>query len=299
MGTYYNDIAVKLIEDKDDALKKFLLTTLDKTNDIFKYKNLPESIPHRFLELYLQLNGNCFITKVDNVLYAFTGGLGGEPDAYYQPTIYTVGNPYLNVSKSFEIGKDGVLCRNDSLMVGLKPTILKYGTLIVENLISFRVAAINTRIQNIIDAADDSAYQSAEEYLKKVEKGELGVIASDDLFSKIHVNPASVHDKCIVELIELNQYLLSQLYSEIGIADNYNMKRERLTEDEVKMMTDKPKLSLENLLKERQIFCDELNEMFGLNVRVEINERWDAYDDSEGLFTDSRSGRHISEDTNI
>ena len=286
MGKFYNDIAVDEIVDKEKALRHFVISMLNKTNNIFQYTGLPKTIPAKFLELYLQTGGNCFVTEVEGELYAFQGGLGGEPDEYYQPTIFTVANPHLKFSKNLKINEEGILCRNDTMMLGLRPVLLKYGTLIVENLISFRVAAINTRIQTIIDASDDAAFDSANEYIKKIEEGKLSVIASDDLFSKIHVNPASAHDQCIVQLIELNQYLLSQLYAEIGIADNYNMKRERLTQQEAEMIKDKPAISLENMFEERCMFCDAINNKYGTNIKVTINERWDESENIEGSISE-------------
>ena len=288
MGTYYNNIAVDEITDKSKAIKHFLINMLNKTNNIFQYTGTPETLKPKFLELYLQTGGNGFVTEVNGNLYVFEGGLGGVPDEYYQPTIFTVANPHLRFNKNLKIGTEGILCRNDTLMLGLKPTLLKYGTLIVENLISFRVAAINTRIQTIIDATDDSAYASAQEYLRKIENGDLSVIASDDLFAKIHVNPGASHNNGIIDLIQLNQYLLSQLYAEIGIADNYNMKKERLTSDEASMIKDKPAVSLENMFEERCIFCDAINKLYGTNIKVNINERWDDSNDenSEGSISE-------------
>lgn len=275
MSKFYNSIAVDEVTDKSKAIKHFLINMLNKTNNIFQYTGTPETLKPKFLELYLQTGGHGFVTEFKDNLYIFEGGLGGEPDEYYQPTIFTVANPHLRFNKNLKIGTEGVLCRNDTLMLGLKPILLKYGTLIVENLISFRVAAINTRIQTIIDATDDSAYASAQEYLRKIENGDLSVIASDDLFAKIHVNPGATHNNGIIDLIQLNQYLLSQLYSEIGIADNYNMKKERLTSDEASMIRDKPAVSLENMFEERCIFCDDINRLYGTNIKVKINERWD------------------------
>ena len=272
---YFDTVASSELIDKERAIMNTERWFLNKINNMFVYSGLPNSIPARFLELYLQTRGNCFITKVDDKLYSFVGGLGGEPDPYYQPTIYTVANPALKFSKNLKIGEEGILCRNDMLMLGLMPVIHKYSVLLVENLLSFRVAAINTRISFIIDAMDDAAAESAKEFLKQIENGNLGVINSDDLFSKVNVNPGSVHDRCIVDLIELHQYITAQLYSEIGIPDNYNMKRERLTSAEAEMQQNKPAVSLEDMYVERCIFCDQVNEMYGTNIRVEINNRWE------------------------
>lgn len=278
---YFDTIASSELVDKERAILNTERSFLNKINNMFVYTGLPETIPPRFLELYLQTRGNCFVTEVEGELYAFVGGLGGEPDPYYQPTLYTVANPALNFSKVMKIGEEGVLCRNDLLMLGLMPIIHKYSVLLVENLLSFRLASINTRVSFIIDATDDAAAESAKEYLKQIEEGKLGVIASDDMFSHINVNPAAVHDRCIVDLIELHQYILSQFYSEIGIADNYNMKRERLTSEEAHMQNNKPAISLEDMYVERCDFCDKINEKYGLNIRVEKNERWNSDGDLE------------------
>lgn len=287
-------IAESLILDKDHAIKKQIINLLNKTNNIFVYTGLPETIPAKWLEMYLQVGGHCVVAPVeDKGLFALQGGWGGMRDPYYQPLSYMVANPWLNFTKELIINKDCVLCRNDTLADGIYDTIAKYSQLIVENLISFRVAAINSRVQFIIDATDDSAAESAREFLKKVEKGELGVVSSDDLISKINVNPASSTNKSIIELIELHQYLLSQLYMEIGIPDNYNMKRERLTRGEAQMITSKPKVSLEDMFRERCLFCDRINDMYGTNIRVDINERWETVNDDiatgDSGLQDSRS----------
>ena len=293
-----------LIIDKDRAVRQQIRNLLNKTNNIFVYTGLPDTIPAKWLEMYLQVGGHCVVAPVeDKGMFALQGGWGGYRDPYYQPLSYMVANPWLNFTKELIINKDCILCRNDTLADGIYDTIAKYSLLLVENLISFRMAIINSRVQFIIDATDDSAAESAREFIKKVEKGELGVISSDDLISKINVNPASQAHQVITELIELHQYILSQMYMEIGIPDNYNMKRERLTSKEAGMMDNKPKISLEDMFEERCLFCDRINNMYGTNIRVDINERWDMYDDSEegdsGVQDERTDAEHSESDDRV
>lgn len=296
---FFDNIAQPQLMNKELAIRNTEKSILNKINNIFEYEGLPPTLVPRFLELYLQRGGHCCVTDVPEVgLVTFQGGWGGEPDMYYQPTRYIVANPGLNYYKDLRIGVDCVLCRNDMLTLGLMPVIHKYSVLLVENLISFRIAAINSRVQFIINAKDDSTAASAKEFLEQVEDGKLGIITSDDLLSTIEVNPGSQHEKHISELISLHQYILSQLYMELGIADNYNMKKERLTSTEANMMDNKPAVSLENMYVERCIFCDRINEMYGTNIRVRINERWDSNADSEGSdsrIQDKRSDEDTSE----
>ena len=83
--------------------------TYNKTMAMFKYHNLPGTIPCYELENLLQKNGFACVAQVEGSLYAFDGGLGGEPDVYYRPTICTVANPALKLTRDFEIDKDCVI----------------------------------------------------------------------------------------------------------------------------------------------------------------------------------------------
>ena len=82
-------------KEKERHTREYIAYMLSRTQMIFKWENLPDTIPERMLELYLQTEGSCIIGKAnDGNLYAFVGGYGGEPNAYYQPTTYVVANPY-------------------------------------------------------------------------------------------------------------------------------------------------------------------------------------------------------------
>ena len=73
--------------NKKKSVGIYIAYMLARTQQMFKWNNLPDTIPQRHLELFLQKHGNVCITKVNDKLYAFTGGMGGEPDPYYMPTL--------------------------------------------------------------------------------------------------------------------------------------------------------------------------------------------------------------------
>ena len=64
------------VRDKDTAVTEFMVNTLAKTQSMFEYEGLPDSIPQKELERLLQTTGNAFVTSVDGVLYALSGGKG-------------------------------------------------------------------------------------------------------------------------------------------------------------------------------------------------------------------------------
>jgi hypothetical protein len=57
----------------------------NKACNLFVWEGLPETVDERALNLGLILNGKVCFTKFDGKLYALTGNIGGEPNAYYEP----------------------------------------------------------------------------------------------------------------------------------------------------------------------------------------------------------------------
>lgn len=264
----------KEITDKNKAIDNFIIYAIDKLQSMFTYKGLPDTIPQKWLEFYLMVNGNTFITKVNNKLYAFTGGLGGEFDEYYQPTVYTVSNPYLNLSKTYDINKDGVLVRNDTLMNGMKPILSKYGTLLVEADITMRVALINHRIHNLISASDDKTNESAKEYLNQIENGNLATIGENAFFDGVKLQDNNNISGYFTQLIEATQYIKASFYNEIGLNSSYNMKREYISDTENILNDDILLPLVDNMLEERKQGMKKVNEMFGTDIDVEFNSSW-------------------------
>ena len=128
--------ANEYVVNKDRAITSYIRYMLSRTQVMFSYTGLPKTIPATALEYILQTEGYAFITEVEGKLYAFTGGLGGEPDVYGDFTQITVANNALRLSKVFDLKEDGVLMNSDTLRIGLLPILQKYGALLTENTIT-------------------------------------------------------------------------------------------------------------------------------------------------------------------
>ena len=263
------------IRDKDTAVTEFIANTLAKTQSMFEYEGLPASIPQKELERLLQTTGNAFVTSVDGVLYALSGGKGGEPDVYGRATLYTVANPALKLNKTYDIQKDGVLIENDSNGESLLPLIGRYAVLHTDGLISLNTASILTRITMLISASDDKTKQSAEEFLRKIQDGEFSIIGENAFFKGVNMQTApTTNSVYITQLIELVQYYKASMYNELGLNANYNMKRERLNLGEVSMNVDVLLPYVDNMLKERQNAVEKINEMFDTEISVRLASSW-------------------------
>lgn len=263
------------VEDKDISIRSYVGYMLARTQQMFEWKNLPETIPARSLELYLQMNGNACIAEKDGNLYAFVGGLGGEPNPYYMPTICVVANPALKFSKDFVIDEDCVIIPNDSIYIGLLPLLNRYASLIVETDISIKRALINSRIYNLISAPDDPTKQAAEKFLSDVEDGKSGVIAANAFLDGIRSQPyGTTGTNVLTDLIEIMQYLKASMFNELGLNANYNMKRESLNSAESQLNDDALLPLVDDMLKQRKLGAEKVNSMFGTSISVDYSSAW-------------------------
>ena len=262
--------------DKETARWYHVANMLLRTQSMFTYKGLPDSIPQRSLELMLQCKGHVAWYHVKGALYVFTGGLGGKPDAYYMPTVYTIANPGLNVFEQLEIGTDCVVMPNDSLYRGLLPILAHYAAGITENELSMRMAIINTRILDLISASDDITKASADKFIKDVVDGKLGVIAESAFLDGIRVQPygSAANTGTLTDLIEMEQYWKASVFNELGLNANYNMKRESLNSSESQLNNDALLPLVDDMLNMRRQALDKVNDMFGTDISVDFSSSW-------------------------
>lgn len=278
-------------KNKDIGVKQYVSYMLSRTQSMFRYDGLPETIPSRMLELYLQSNGNCVVSEVDGKLYAFTGGFGGVPDEYYRPTIYTVANPYLKLTAMYEIDKDCILVKNDSMLIGLLPMFERYATLLVENELTIDIALVMSRLTALLTAENDKVKASAELVIKRLFDGELGVISSSAMLDGIKSQPYgnnSGGNGYMQNLIEINQYFKGSWLNDIGLQYNTNTKRENLNKNETEMNSDYLLPLVDDMLKNRREAVNAINEMYGTEIKVDLASSWaDEYDESLALEENS------------
>lgn len=271
----------KTLKFKRGLMIEYVMYMLDKTIPMFKWSGLPDTIPSRKLEELLQTRGCVAIVKHDTDtpnapagLYAVTGGQGGERDAYYEPVDFVYANPALEVSTVGKIGEDCELIRNDYLYIGLMPLFTRYASLLTENAISLRLSDINLRALLTMGAPDDKTKASAELYLKRLEDGENAVIGESAFFEGVNYHDAAHPQNHMKDLIEYEQYLKASWFNELGLDANYNMKRERISGDEVNQNSDALIPLIQAMTNCRKECVEKVNALFGTNWAVELDSVW-------------------------
>lgn len=280
--TRYREYIGKLIggniydfTDKKKNIDTLVCYMLDRTQSMFEYENLPDTIPARNIELILQCNGNTCITKVNDKLYAFYGGLGGEPDEYYMPTIYTIANPALQFNANLKINEECVVIPNDSMYTGLLPLFYKYATEMVETELSLNIANINSRIISLISAGDDRTLLAAQKYINDIIDGKLSVCGENAFLNGVRTQPYQNAHNTITDIIELLQYYKASWYNEIGLNANYNMKRESINSNESQLNNDSLLPLIDNMLTMREEGIEKVNKMYGTNISVKLKSIWE------------------------
>lgn len=282
--------------NKDMCTRDNITYMLLRTLSMFKYNNLPKTIPTRVLELYLQINGSACIYKYKDNIYCLQGGLGGEPDYNYMPTIFTVANPALKLEKNLKINDECVIIPNDDMYFGLFPLIKKYATALSENELSLFIGGILSRIPSLISASDDSAYASAQQFLKGIEDGKLGAIADSKFLEGIKALPISQgQSRNITQLIEYEQYLRAGFFNDIGLNANYNMKRESINSNESQLNDDMLYPLIDNMLKCRKEALEQVNEMYGTDITVEFNSSWEDNETEKDAILDNLENDEFTE----
>lgn len=278
--------------DKSVLMSSYIRYFLARLQSMFIYEGLPDTVPQKWLENLLLVNGSCvWVMNGDKGLIVTRAGIGGEPDVYYIPTKAIVANPYVEegVDRTYTRDVDCVVMVNDTYAQGLLPLIKKYSAMLVENEITMNIADIMARASILLSATDDETKQSAELWLKRLIEGELGIIGESDFVlseKALTVNNMSNAASTLTDLIEYQQYIKASFYNDIGLQSNYNMKREAINSNESQLNEDMLHPFIDNMLKERQEALDRVNAMFGTNITVQFNSAWEINEREEEAAID-------------
>lgn len=268
------------LTDKHKLLKQFKNNQLNKSLTMFEWSNLPDTIPQVELEKMLQINGYAVLAEYQGKLYAFQAGFSGQ-DPYNQPTKAIVNNPALKNNTTYTIGEDCIVIKNDDMKQGLNGIYEYYGQRLIENQITMLMTDYNLRMPFTISSSDDQTTQSAKMYLKKIIDGSLGVIGEQKLFKALSVTPTnSKQTATFADLYGYQQFIIAQLNNTIGLATNNNMKRERLTTNEIEVNKNASYPLVDNMLKNRQQAVDAINKMFDVDISVEYGSIWRGINDN-------------------
>lgn len=275
-----------------------------KINSCFMFMNFPESVDTEFLKFCIYHFGKACFISVDDELIAQPFNYADGKDKYYRPLKGIVVNPWIkeDYENIFTLEDTPYMTDTNFEMWEIPYNIGYWGRGVISNLvwktayqlaendISFKACQRNTRITNLV-SVDDSKQETAlkHDLLKMYESGESTIVTSNtNLINTVSENPLAHENRGnILELIELNQYIIANFLHTFGINSNYNLKRAQLQADEIAVNEYALKLNLLDILSSLNKGCERLNKVTGGNALVMLNP--DIYDRKEEQETEQEA----------
>lgn len=284
--------------------------------------NLPEEINEKFLLYHVLLFGRVLFFKKSGKYHVMWFSGKGKLDEYYIQNEFLVVNPWAdNTSGDYSESNACILYSDinaylENTDVGLYDFVKDYSDIINSIDCSIRALAKNTKIIGFVTGASTSIVNSARQMINNLLNSDNCIgVCEESLVDAIRVNPITDRmDYKFSELIKTRQYFISDFYQKLGIANNQNMKAERLTDNESQLIENVSDIDFNHILDNLNYSVKFINEKFGLDISFELNEERDEVvnnseneetgtdgnegNDTEGIETsDSESG--ISGEQNV
>lgn len=267
------------VKNKKQAYIAYMAEDLNKSVRMIGWEGegIGDTVPPNQIEKLLQVNGWVGVFRWNGKPYVTWGGLGGLLDANYYPTECIVNNPYLGVSKTFKVGEDIVIIRNDSFGIGLARLFGRYNKRRIETEITMLNLSIKMRDPAALAGSDDRTMLSIEKYLQDLEEGKLGSIAESTFFEDLKtIGTGTVPAGSITQLIELEQYLKASKENMYGINGNFNMKRESITASESDLNEDGLLTLVDDMVECRKEGVEQLKKVLGLDWSFTLKGQWEV-----------------------
>ena len=238
---------------------------------MFEWKNLPNSIDARYLELALFTDGKAVWFKDDELgdYLALRCAVSGGFDVYRVPInrrAYAVNGYNRQLTN-----KDSVIIWNNYLRTNTMLMVETYARRLY-NL--DRIIDINANAQKtpLLIRGDESQQLALKNLYMKYDGG-IPVIFGD---RQVNPNSIEVLNTNAPYVADAIQQLKTQLWNEaltfLGISNTNNVKKERLITDEIQRNEGGTIANRYSRLIARQTAADEINKMFGLNIEVDFRE---------------------------
>ncbi len=233
----------------------------------FEWENLPNNIDEKWIEKYLFSEGQCVFFKdpIKGFMVARCTP-NGNLNYYDEPTTIL---PYAcgYTGETLENGVDCVVIKNNDCMIPTSPTIQLYA-LKLANIDRTIDTNIQAQKMPIIIRCSDKQKLSLKRMIDQRNENEP-VIWADKSLDLEGVEVLRTDAPMVFKDLQLQKHMIwNECMTFLGI-NNANMdKKERLVDDEVQANNEQVEASFNIMLKSRERACEEINRIFGTNIKV-------------------------------
>lgn len=235
----------------------------------FKWTGLPDSCRPEILEQTLFFYGKALFFYDEMLGYLHTPvNLPGPNNVYYESVRREA---YSFDYRAWRGLDDSVLIKANHTMAPDYLTVWNYTPKIANCLRAIDVHT-ETLKRPFMIVCPDKVVNSAKQMLNRIADNEPAILGEKiGENGEIKVLPFETKSNLQDMWANVKNYL-NQVYSSLGVKNSYTEKRERMITSEAEGEGNAIRHSLEAELSERELACERINEMFGLDVHVEANE---------------------------
>ena len=290
LSEYRENIKTILKEEKEEmklplSISYWTNMLFEKAIRIFEWENLP--FPQKEIELRLLFYGYCgYIKDFTAGEMVASGGMSGVTVYWDEFTNFTYAAPTANGGTK-KINEECVIINNTALRNPLLPMIKRYANLLAHTDVSLKMALVNMRIKNIITTDSQTTADSYKTMFEKFYIGDTEAILDDGLLKKgegglENIALTSSGNLGVMDCIDARNELLRMFFNEIGVRYTRD-KKERMIESEVENDEQMLLLNINDMLKQRQKACEEINSIFNRNVSVKLSPEFEMIIKKEGV----------------
>lgn len=262
--------------DLDNAItesflfKRFHLLALNT----FKWSGLPDTIEERHIERVLFDEGKVFFFKdKENGLLCLPCGEGRGVNVYGDPLKYHVTG--FGYNKEIPAA-EGVLIENNKLRMPTRSAIYYFVNQLFE-VIRTRDVNIKTLKAPFIVTCDDKRVLTLKKAFEDIENNNYVIYGDKDYNIAEAINVFQTGVKCLTaELTDVYHDIMNEALTYLGINNANTDKKERLITSEAESNNQFIDSCAEMFLEARQRAADRINELFGLNISVELRTQREA-----------------------
>lgn len=247
---------------------------------MFEWKNLPDTVDARFMELALFTDGMAVFFYDDVLGYlCLQTMIGGNLNVYRIPKIRTA---YATNGYNMHLNdENSVVIFNNMLHTNMIPDVEHFARKLYE---ADRTVDVNIKAQKtpVMITCDENQRLTMKNMYAKYEGNEPFIFGGKDMdINKIQAvvtGAPFVADK----VQQTKMQIWNEALTFLGISNTNTEKKERLITDEVSTSMGSTVASRYTRLEMRKKACKEINAMFGLNIDVEYREDLQI-DDNENI----------------